>query len=110
MTLTISSVAMLYVVCFMGKRIEHGGAGRLLAYCGKESFYIMGLHFIGFKMGTYLLLFFGINLSLSSLMAPAGDSLVLLAIYLLTGMLFPLAFMWIFRKAKIILLNSFKLK
>lgn len=100
LTLTVSSVAMLYVICCIAKCIEHNPIGKFLARCGKDSFYIMGLHFVGFKMATYLLMLIGINNSLSALKAPAGASFFQLILYLTMGVLLPLTFMLIFRKTK----------
>lgn len=108
--LTVSSCSALYAICYFAKRIENNVMGHFLSLCGKESFYIMGLHFVGFKMATYVLSVFGIDKSLSALMAPAGDSMLLLLFYLAFGVLFPLFFMYVFRKAKVFLLNLIHFK
>lgn len=42
LTLTVSSVMALYVVCYFSKKIENSHIGHLLSKCGKDSFYIMG--------------------------------------------------------------------
>ena len=88
LTLTVSSVMALYVVCYFSKKIENSHIGHLLSKCGKDSFYIMGLHFLGFKIGSCILSLFGVNTDLASLTAPAGKSV------------FSLAFMALFRKVK----------
>ena len=100
MILATTSVAAMYVICFFSKKLEGRWAGAFLSQCGKDSFYIMGLHFIGFKVCTLFLNGLGFNEKLSALTAPAGNSIGLLLAYLTFGMLFPLAFMWAFRKVK----------
>lgn len=97
LSLTITSVSALYVICYVSRRIEHGRVGTFLAWCGRDSFYIMGLHFVGFKMATYALRLFGVDCPLSALTAPAGDSIGLLVVYAVFGVLFPLVFMTVFR-------------
>lgn len=37
---------------YIGKRIEKYIVGKAIAYVGKESFYVMALHFVGFKLCT----------------------------------------------------------
>ncbi len=79
--------------------IEHN-IRRLLSLCGKDSFYIMGLHFVGFKLCTMLLNWLGGDKNLAVLQPQAENSILLLLCYLTFGILFPLAFMWLFRKVK----------
>ena len=55
-TLTIVSCACLYVICYISKMIEATKAGLLMARIGKDSFYVMGLHFIGFKVFSLILI------------------------------------------------------
>lgn len=78
LTLTISSIAALYIVNYTSQKIEKSYIGHILAFCGKNSFYIMGLHFLGFKLGTIILSWIGIKQNLGELMAPAQSSFVLL--------------------------------
>lgn len=105
--LTVIPVCALYVISYFANKIKNTVLGRMLAYCGKESFYIMALQFVGFKICTYALRLIGINNSLSSLTAPAEDSVVLLLVYFAFGVFFPLAFMWAFRKLKGTLRNIY---
>lgn len=100
LTLTVSSVMALYVVCYFSKKIENSHIGHLLSKCGKDSFYIMGLHFLGFKIGSCILSLFGVNTDLASLTAPAGKSFLLLVYYWIFAIVFSLAFMALFRKVK----------
>ena len=103
--LTVSSVACLYVICFLSKKVESNLLGRALSIVGKDSFYIMGLHFFGFKVCSLLLIVLGVNVNLAKLTAPAGNSVILLFLYLLCGLLIPLGFMYTLRKVKMIMLN-----
>lgn len=103
LSLTISSIASLYVICYFSKRIERNVIGKCLAYCGKESFYIMALHFVGFKVMTILLNLCGFQFSLSALTAPSKGNFVLTLAYVCMGVCFPLVFMYLFRKIKNIL-------
>lgn len=100
LSLSVTSVAALYVICFVSKRIENTKLGHIFAYCGRESFYIMALHFVGFKIGCMICNLMGYELQLHSLTAPAGGSVFLLIWFLAFGMLFPLIFMFVFRKIK----------
>lgn len=40
---------------YIGKHIETNVIGKAIAYVGKESFYVMALHFVGFKFCTLAL-------------------------------------------------------
>ena len=50
--LLVAAPAVLFVIMYIGKRIERKALGKAIAYVGKESFYVMALHFIGFKLCT----------------------------------------------------------
>ncbi len=104
-SLTIGSVAALYVICYVSRKIENNFLGTFLSWCGNNSFYIMALHFVGFKMGTLLLLTVGVHKSLAVLTAPAGTSLTLTLFYLMMGVAFPLVFILSFRKVKSLVLR-----
>ena len=100
LSLTMSSIASLYIICYFSKRIERNVIGKCLAYCGKESFYIMALHFVGFKVISIILNSFGLNLNLSSLTAPTNENLVLVLLYVTMGVCSPLIFIVVFRFVK----------
>lgn len=40
---------------YIGKHIEANVVGKAIAYVGKDSFYVMVLHFVGFKFCTLAL-------------------------------------------------------
>ena len=90
-SLLVSSVSSLYIICYLSKVLDKwpkvGGA---LSQIGKESFYIMGFHFIGFKFCTLFFNLLGMNLSLSQLKAPIGDKYWLIPFYLAISITFSL--------------------
>ena len=108
--LTVGCTAALYAVCFIAKKLEKWRIGKVLELCGRESFYIMGLHIVGFKLCTMMLMSVGIiNNGLENLMTPQiGNNVFLLIVYTLCGMFFPVAFMYGFRKVKSFLLPLMK--
>jgi len=61
----------------------------------------MALHLVGFKLCTMTLSLVGINeCRLSDLQPSVGNNIFLMVVYLAFGVLFPLAFIWAFRKLK----------
>lgn len=50
--LLVAAPAVLYIIMYIGKHIEHNFIGKAIAYIGNNSFYIMALHFAGFKLCT----------------------------------------------------------
>lgn len=97
--LIVAGPAMLYVIMFVGKRIEHLCLGKCLAYIGNNSFYIMALHFCGFKICSEILssmkLWGGVNVA--DLTPYIGSNILLLMLYIVFGVGMPLLFMHIFR-------------
>ena len=94
------TIAALYAICYLSRKMEGRWLGRMIAICGRESFYIMAFQFLGFKIGTLLLSLFGIERSLSQLTAPAEGSLLLFVYYVIMGFVLPAAIVHIVRKAK----------
>ena len=96
--LTATSFACLYVVCYVSKLIDKlTWLNKVFSAIGRDSFYIMGLHFIGFKIGTLFLSWFCIEMPLAELLPTVGENRLLLFYYALFGIGLPLAFMYIFR-------------
>lgn len=84
---------------YIGKHIEANVVGKAIAYVGKDSFYVMALHFVGFKFCTLALQGIGYwGTNLSDLTPGVGGNNLLLFVYALFGVGFPLVFMWGFRK------------
>lgn len=99
--LVAGCASALYLIAYIGRKTEGSAVERFVRYCGKESFHIMALHLVGFKICTMALALVGMNTCrLSDLQPDVGNNLFLIAAYLAFGVLFPLAFMWAFRKAK----------
>ncbi len=99
--LTVTSFACLYVVCYLSKCIDKlTMLNKILSAIGRDSFYIMGLHFFGFKVGTLLLSCFAIDIPLAELLPPVGGSNQLFVYYALFGIGLPVAFMLVFRFIK----------
>lgn len=48
--LLVAAPAVLYIIMYIGKHIETNFVGKAIAYIGKDSFYVMALHFVGFKL------------------------------------------------------------
>ncbi len=90
---TISYVCALYVVCYIARQIERiPHLSNALAYCGRESFYVMALHFAGFKIVSHVLIMAGIPVPLAALSPETCGSLPLLILYISGGFLLPLLF------------------
>lgn len=80
-----------YLICFAAKKIEKFRWSNLIAYCGKKSFYIMALHMAVFKIVTVVLM----RVYPSTVML-GGDIPIVskwreLFIYLIAGVLLPVA-------------------
>lgn len=93
--------AVLYIIMYIGKHIETNVVGKAIAYVGNNSFYVMALHFVGFKLCTLALQGIGYGgASLSDLTPGVGGNILLLFVYVFFGVGFPLLFMWGFKKIK----------
>lgn len=99
--LIVAAPAVLYIIMYIGKHIETNVVGKAVAYVGKESFYVMALHFVGFKLCTLALQGIGYGgANLSDLTPGVGGNILLLFVYAFFGVGFPLLFMWGFRRVK----------
>lgn len=104
--LIVAAPAVLYIIMYIGKHIENNMIGKALTYVGKESFYVMALHFVGFKIGTMSLSCLGLGgANLRDLTPEVGSNVSLLLFYTAFGVGFPLVFMWVFRKMKDFILS-----
>lgn len=97
--------AVLYIIMYIGKHIETNVVGKAIAYVGNNSFYVMALHFVGFKLCTLALQGIGMGANLSDLTPCIGGNILLLLLYAFFGVGFPLLFMWGFRKLKDFILS-----
>ena len=99
--LLVAAPAVLYIIMYIGKHIEANVVGKAIAYVGKDSFYVMALHFVGFKFCTLALQGIGYwGTNLSDLTPGVGGNNLLLFLYVIFGVGFPLFFMWGFRQIK----------
>lgn len=106
--LTVGSTAALYVICYVSKKLEGCRIGKWLELCGRESFYIMGLHIVGFKLCTIALMGIGvIDYGLEKTMTPAlNGNIILLLVYTVCGVVVPLMFIIVFRKVKSLIIRN----
>lgn len=99
--LLVAAPAVLYIIMYIGKHIEANVVGKAIAYVGKDSFYVMALHFVGFKFCTLALQGIGYRgANLCDLTPGVDGNNLLLFVYVLLGVGFPLLFMWGFRQIK----------
>lgn len=104
--LTAGTICSLYVLCFIAKKIESTIFGKFVALCGSESYYIMALHLLGFKIGTMILLSLGINKSWNILMSPAS-SLIEWLLYIISGVAFSLIVAFVVSKLQSLFHSKF---
>lgn len=99
--LLVAAPAVLYIIMYIGKHIETNFVGKAIAYIGKDSFYVMALHFVGFKLCSLSLNIAGCGGgNLADLTPNIGNNISLLLLYAVFGVGFPLVFMWGFRIVK----------
>lgn len=97
---TFAGFSALYVIIFIGKCIPIQ-IGKCLAYIGKNSFYIMALHFVGFKLCSEILSFLDYKGANTYDLTPnINNDFGLYILYSLFGVGLPLLFMIIFRFSK----------
>lgn len=98
---TFGGIVALYIILYIGKNITSSHLGKYLAFIGRESFYIMALHFVGFKLCSSLLEKINVGgVNLSDLTPNVESNIFLLLLYSLFGVGIPLIFMQIFRHCK----------
>lgn len=95
-SLTFVSVTALYAVCYLSRKIEATRIGNALKVVGRESFSVMALHFIGFKLCSMLVGRY-MEVELSSLEARCGDSVALFLLYMAFGVGAPIVIVRAYR-------------
>lgn len=90
--LVLSSVSVFYILAFIGNKFKKTKIIHLFSYCGSYSFWIMGLHFIAFKMCTSILAILHIDIIPGRYLTtpPLRSDVVLLFVYLIVGLLLPI--------------------
>ena len=86
--LFVVAICGMYVLYYISQKVT-GGYSKILAFIGKQSFWIMALHFTGFKIGSVILNKF-IGANVSSLI-PATSDLLCTLFYLFAGIFIPCA-------------------
>ena len=104
--LTISSVGALYMISYVSQIIEKNHIGKLLALCGRDSFHIMALHLVGFKIGLilYNFLFTG-EICLATQKPVLGTNYLLVILLFVFSIFFSLGFIYVFRRIIICVRN-----
>lgn len=103
-SLTISTCSAMYIVAYISKKC-HGIVMDVLSVVGRESFYIMGLHFIAFKFGSLFLNLFNHNKNIA-LLNPECGNMAEYFYYLFCGVTLPMLFIVIFRGIKTKMLKA----
>lgn len=91
--LVLFSLAVFYILAYIGNKYENSLITRFFSYCGRYSFWIMGLHFIAFKICTSII----VSLQIISCKFPVlttpslNNNMLLLFVYLIVGLLLPIA-------------------
>ena len=98
--LICGSFCSLYVICFISKKISETWLGIFLVFVGKKSFYIMALHFLGFKIFAAIIKIFNTEYRLDFLTPNVNSNLYLWLGYFLFGLFFPLFVSYIVTKFK----------
>lgn len=96
-TLTLSACSALYIVAFVAKKLN-GRCAKILGRIGRDSFYIMALHFIAFKICSVFLNVLGGSFNTAVLEAPATNT-ILYAYYAIGGVFIPMLFIYLWRHA-----------
>lgn len=93
--LIVSSVSALYVIGGISKKLSHTYSGRVIEYIGKESFWIMGFHMVGFHIFTLILTLFGLKFEHHFTTPQIGYNVFLLLGYVFCGVGVPLLIRYI---------------
>ncbi len=95
LSLTMGSIAGLYICAYIAKRITQTAIGKALAHTGRNSYYIMALHIVGFFIGNSLLELAGTYTAASPkgmYTYHADGNIAIITLYMLCGIGFPLLF------------------
>lgn len=89
--LIVASPCALYVIMYVGKRLQDSLCNRIIGYIGKNSFYIMGLHFAVLKLCANFLNLVGVGGGIPSAIGPhVGQNVFLFAYYLIPCIVLPI--------------------
>lgn len=96
-SLTLSSFSALYIIVYISKKCK-GIVAKIMSVIGRNSFYIMGLHFFIFKLCSLMLNCMGFSKDISALSASCSN-LLQYVIYTMAGVFGPLIIIYVWRKA-----------
>ena len=85
--LLVVAICGMYVLYYLSQKMTGGGYSKILSFIGRQSFWIMVLHFAGFKIGSGILNLF-INTDVSSL-TPTASNVFYVLFYLFVGISIP---------------------
>lgn len=88
-----------YALWLASRALEHFGiVARLMQYIGRESLWILGFHFMGFKVSVVLLTFLGLNMAAShKILAPPDTPFGVWTVHTIVAIAFSLAAAVVFR-------------
>ena len=95
-SLTLISACALYAVSYVSQMLAPTTIGRMLIVVGRESYAVMALHLIGFKVCSMIICKW-IDVDISSLMAQCGNSVAMFCAYLTCGVGIPIVMARIYR-------------
>ena len=106
--LTAVGCGSLYVLSYIAKRIETSWGGRLLAYIGNKSFWIMALHLLSINIVAWVM-----NQILNTdmpcyILGASADNIVILVLLWLAGVFMPMILSSLFDVIKIKVFNGKK--
>ena len=105
-SLTVSTLSALYIVAFWSKKCK-GLFAKVMAVVGKDSFYIMGLHFLAFKICSLLLNEVAGTKQDVAVLNPQPPNMLYYVYYAVGGVFLPIVFMWGWRRLKNIIQTIF---
>ena len=109
LVMVVGGIAAIYVLGYIGKKIQRNFIGKFIALMGRDSLYIMAFHILGFFICNSLLAaigFFDVNTEKGTYTYLCGDSVSKVLCYTAFGIAVPLLIMYGWRKLKNQLLDN----
>ena len=97
---TILELCAIYAVCYWSKHLSNTCVCDSLSFVGRNSFYIMAFHFVGFKVCNYVMELFGVSVDMAALVPNVDSNYFYWCVYLLFGVSIPLIMITLFRIIK----------
>lgn len=100
-TFMISSIAGIYMLGYIAKKIERFKFSKVFSICGRYSFQIMAFHLICFKLANIIVNTCGIeNCTTMSELIPNTSNILGFVIYLVVGIVCPILITMLYEKIK----------